>query len=240
MTIHPRSINRRRRDLRYVLVHRSSSFTSRSSGIVFKNGVSAPLTPSQAAGVAASMGGKIRYGYCTTVPQVFGDATPEERAAALRCAGVEPTQEERLRSLWDRFGEAHTRIGDEPPTQEAFDHALEEFRSMESDERDQALKEGEEALAEMLSAIDALEAEAREQGGENGQESEPPAFTDEQPPAPSSGDPLRMPRAALEEMTKGQLEEWAMTTLGLVLSQSQTKAQMLDALYADPRIVDES
>lgn len=237
MTVHPRNINRRRREQRYVFVHRSADLARTVRGITWKDGVSAPLPAIKAATVAASMGGQIRYGYCIDEPNVFGDPTDEERAAALEAGGGAAPPATRLKRLMQRFA-----VVMEDPELEHDENMLSRLDAMSDEEQQIALDEFEQGIADMeaeLAETAKVEAEAAAAEADAEVEEALP-FVDETMPPPSKEEPLLVSVSSLRSMTKAQLDSWAQVYLGKNLDTTALKSDMIEEILADPRVQEEA
>lgn len=256
MTIHPRYIKRTRKDHRYVFVHKSPDYTQVApGGVRFKGGKTDPMTPLQAARIAAAMGGRIRYGYCLTEPHVFGDPTEEEREAALALAtGASEApeakadgsdHEERLRAVFARIdgileARPELREGYEPPGDLA--ELTAEFLALPVEERARELKRMEGELDELergtqgAAQSDGTGSSAGGTGASSESEGGAAGGEQESEPRPSTGEPIPVDRATLEEMGKGALAEWAREQLGITLDQRWRVGRMVDRILEDPRV----
>lgn len=148
--IHPKYINRRHRERRYVFIHRSSDFKGRIVGVRFTDGQSEPMEMRRALRIAGAMGAKIRYGYCLDIPQAFGDMSPEERAAALEAGGDTPAVEKRFTSLVARLRAIKPdEVDDDRFEQDAADQ-LDALMEMSAEDAEHVL----DALAEHVAVME--------------------------------------------------------------------------------------
>ncbi len=243
MPVHPKQIERKNARARYVFVHRDPTPPRRVGILRFDaNGHSSPMRPMQAIAVAASLGGKFRFGYRLNDGRIFGEYTEAEAAEVKRlCDGFAAEHapalplREQIRAKLVEMHELVQKLH-EGLELASIDEQLEEWDLLPEDERKPALEGLDGTIAELRAALleretqPPPEPEASEEAGE---------FTTELPPAPSKDDPIRMRHEELMRMSKPALAQWAQDNFAVALDQAPVKREMIKALAiaADGRLV---
>ena len=240
MPVHPKQIERKNARSRYVFVHRDATPPRRLGILRFDaNGHSSPMRPMQAIAVAASLGGKFRFGYRLNDGRIFGDYTEAEAEAVKRAcdlfivanAPALPLREQVRQKLIELHELVHKLHGDDMELP-GVDEQLKEWDTFPEDEQKASAESLDGALAEVRAAIQERETQPP---GEPGSDGEPkgegePAFTGELPPAPSKDDPIRMRHEELMRMSKPALAQWAQDHFAVALDQTPIKRDMIKTL----------